>query len=171
MAPSFIRMKTFVRLVPASRDSGRFFCPRAPNGAGMQLTPAGLGYVWWNPSARIAPELLLQLPSALASLVFATCDSDRLSLWIKFPWRDPLLKSLVIVISLRRDDGTYLNLAWSPQSTNRADAVDILAACPGLDGAWIGEEQALLDQHHGRIVSLEHYHVSAFTYAFDREAA
>jgi hypothetical protein len=164
-------MKTFVRLVPAPHETGRFFCPRSPNGAGLQLTSAGIGVAWWKPSDRIDPELLLQFPSALANLVLTTFESQRLTLWVKFPWRAPLERSLLIVISLRRNDGTFLNLGWSPQIQSRADAVDFLVACPGLDGAWIGEDQALLDQRHGRIVSIEHYSVSGLTETFDREAA
>ena len=137
----------------------------------MQLTQAGLGYVWWKPSDRIAPELLLQLPSALANLILTTLEPQRLSIWIKFPWRAPLERALLLVVSVRRADGSHLNLGWSPQSKTRADAVDFLVACPGLDGAWIGEDQVFLDQRHGRIVSVENYGIAGLARAIDREAA
>jgi len=171
MAPPSLSMKTFIRLVPALHQTGRFFYPRSPNGAGIQLTPAGLGVAWWKPADRIDPELLFQLPPALANLVFTTFESQRLTLWVKFPWRAPLERALLLVIALRRNDGSFLNIGWSPQIRNRAEAVDFLVACPGLDGAWVGEDHALLDQGHGRIVSLEQYEVSGLTETLDREAA
>lgn len=171
MTPPIQSMKTFIHLIPASREPGRFICPRSPNGAGMQLNRSGMGYVWWRPSARIDPALLVLLPAALANLVFAAFESERLSLWVKFPWREPEMDSLLLVISVRRKDGTHLSFGWSPQVQTRADAVEFLATCPALDAAWIGEEQSLLDQRHGCIVSIDHYDVSEFTVNRDREAA
>lgn len=171
MTPPFQSMKTFIHLVPAPRESGRFICPRSPNGAGMQLNRSCVGYVWWRPSARIDPALLVLLPVALANLVFAAFESERLSLWVKFPWREPEMGSLLLVISVRRKDGTHLSFGWSPQTQTRADAVDFLATCPALDAAWIGDERALLDQRHGRIVAIEHYDIFEFTKTSDREAA
>lgn len=171
MTPPFSTMKTFIRLVPASREAGRFSCPRSPDGAGLQLNRAGLGYVWWRPSTRIDPALLVHLPTSLATLIFSAFETERLSLWIKFPWREPTINSLLMVVSVRLRNGTHLNLGWSPQTQTRADAVEFLATCPALDAAWIGEEQALLDQRHGRIVSIEHYDVSEFIKTLDREAA
>jgi hypothetical protein len=150
-------MKTFVRLVPAFRHPGRFFCPRAPKGAGIHLFPNGLGCAWWKPSPQINPDLLLQLPPALASLVFATLTTGRLSLWIKFPWRTPRKNSLLLIVSVRREDGSFLNLGWSPQVRTRSDAVAFLTACTALDGAWIDDDQAFLDQRHGRLVAVENY--------------
>lgn len=117
----------------------------------------GLGQAWWRRDAPLDPRLLLQAPTPLASLIFATLASRRLSLWVKFPWRSPLSKSLLLVVSLRRDDGSHCNLGWSPQVRSRADAVAFLAACRRLDAVWVEDEQALLDQRHGRYASIENY--------------
>ncbi len=150
-------MKTFIHLLPAPQHPGRFFCPRAPLGAGVLFFPEGLGHAWWRRDAPLDPKLLLQAPAPLANLIFATLGTRRLSLWVKFPWRSPLPGSLLLVVSLRRDDGSHLNLGWSPQVRTRADAVDFLSACPRLDAAWVEDDQALLDQRHGRLVSVDHY--------------
>lgn len=123
----------------------------------MILFPEGLGQAWWRRDAPLDPELLLQAPAPLVSLIFATLASRRLSLWIKFPWRSPLLRSLLLVVSLRRDDGSHCNLGWGSQVRTRADAVAFLSACPRLDAAWVEDEQALLDQRHGRYVPIENY--------------
>lgn len=150
-------MKTFLRLVPARHDAGRFFSPLAPHGAGVQLFPGGLGCAWWRPTPRVDPTLLLDLPPALAELIFATLASGQLSLWVKFPWRTPLRNVLVLVVSLRRDDGSHLTLAWSSRVRTRASAVTVLSACPNLDAVWVEEERAFLDQRHGRFASLQFY--------------
>lgn len=123
----------------------------------MILFPEGLGQAWWRRDAPLDPTLLLQVPAPLAKLIFATLGTRRLSLWVKFPWRSPLPKSLLLVVSLRRADGSHLNLGWSPQARTRADAVAFLSTCPRLDAAWVEDEQALLDQRHGRYVPIENY--------------
>lgn len=164
-------MKTFVRLIPATRYPGRFFCPRAPHGAGISLTPSGNGFAWWRPSARIDPRLSLELPPALAGLIFAKHPHADLSIWVKFPWRAPLEGALLLVFSLRRDDGTFLTLGWSPQAKSRSDAVEFLADCPLIDGAWSSDDQSFVDQRHGRLVSIDHYGAAGLTHFTESEAA
>lgn len=150
-------MKTFIHLVPVPHHAGRFFSPCAPNGAGIILFPEGLGYTWWRLGTVLDPELMLQVPASVARLIFATLASRRLSIWVKFPWQNPLQNSLLLIVSWRRDDGSHLNIGWSPQVRSRADAVDFLTQCPRVDAVWIGDEHSLMDQRHGNLVSIEHY--------------
>lgn len=154
--PPITKMKTFIRLIPAPLEQGRFFCPRYPSGAGLQLHADGSGAVWWRRDRPHDRAIEFELPRALATLIYGAA-SDSVSIWTKFPWIPPLPGSLLLVLSIRRSDGTFLSIAWGPRIRTRQDAVSVLLACPRLDAVWTDQHQGLLDNRHGRIVSLQHY--------------
>lgn len=150
-------MKTFNRLVPEPHLAGRFISPHRHGEIGMYLLADGSGLAWRGTPRRPNLDSVIDLPPALTSLVFASLPWRRIAVWLKLPGRPPFHDHLVLVISIREKNGRFLNIGWGSWVHDRSDGVDLLATCPCIDAVWILAAGGLLDNRHGRIVSLGHY--------------